>query len=162
MTGDSPRARIIIIDLNENDTTDIHALIREIALERSTAVVIKGGVQMSDNTYNISGQAGAVGPDARADHNIFNQQQQNGFTLDLPALATELASLRMAMKAEATAPEHDATVGAVAQAEVAAKKGDKAGTLAALKSSGEWALIMARKIGTEIAALAIAHAVAGG
>ena len=51
------------------------------------------------DTYNISGQAGAVGPGAHSHDNDF-QQIQSG--IDLPKLAEELGRLRAAMKGETT------------------------------------------------------------
>ena len=55
---------------------------------------------MSRDTYNIPGQAGAVGPGAHAHDNTFQQIQAGG--IDLPKLAEELGRLRTAMKGEAT------------------------------------------------------------
>jgi hypothetical protein len=61
---------------------------------------------MSDNkgdTYNISGQVGAVGPNSRAEHNTFNQiWNQSKDSIDLPKLAEELERLRTAMKQNAS------------------------------------------------------------
>lgn len=103
-----------------------------------------------------AGQVGAQGPGAQA-HNMTFQQvwlQCKG-DIDLPQLAADLAKLRSAMKTEATSPEHDAAVGAVAAAETAAKKGDGATAMQHLKSAGKWALDTATKIGTAVASAAI-------
>ncbi|MFE2721926.1 hypothetical protein [Kitasatospora sp. NPDC059327] len=161
MTGDSNRTRIIIIELSENDTTDLTALLRELTVQRPTAVVFEGGFNMGD-TYHVDGQAGAVGPNAKASKMSFTQlRSADGGAVDLPTLAGQLETLRTALKEEATTPEHDGAVGAVAQAEMAAQQGDEAGALAHLKAAGGWALTIARRIGVEVAALAIAHAIAG-
>lgn len=103
-----------------------------------------------------AGQVGAQGPGAQA-HNMTFQQvwiQCQG-DIDLPQLAADLAKLRSAMKTEATSPEHDAAVGAVAAAETAAKKGDGPTAMQYLKAAGKWALDTATKIGTTVASAAI-------
>ncbi|MFJ9606062.1 hypothetical protein ACIRS1_06840 [Kitasatospora sp. NPDC101176] len=163
MTGDSQRTRIIIIELSENDTTDLPTLMRALTEGRQPAmVVVEGGFTMGD-TYNVDGQAGAVGPHAKASDNTFIQlRMPDGSPVDLPGLAAQLEQLRLALKSEAVTLEHDTAVGAVAQAEVAARQGDESGALAHLKAAGAWALGIARRIGVEVAALAIAHAIAGG
>jgi hypothetical protein len=76
------------------------------------------------------GQMGAAGPGAHA-HDMHFQQvwQEMGSGADTATLAKELAQLRTALKQEATSPEHDATIGAVAAAEVAAQQGDGPGAL---------------------------------
>jgi hypothetical protein len=95
---------------------------------------------MSRDTFNVSGQAGAVGPSAHAHDNVF-QQIQVGTGIDLPKLAEELERLRNAMKGESTGtPEHDEAIGAVAGAEKAAAKNDGLAALRYLKSAGTWAL----------------------
>ncbi|MFC4035313.1 hypothetical protein ACFO3J_28145 [Streptomyces polygonati] len=159
MTGDK-RTRIIIVELSENDTTDLPSLLRELVQVSSESLLVKGEIHMGD-TYNVE-QAGAVGPHSKATKNTFVKHQGDPGTFDLATLATQLATLRAALKSEAVDPEHDAAVGAVAQAEVSAKNGDEEGALAHLRAAGKWTLDIARKIGTEIAALAIAHAIAGG
>jgi uncharacterized protein YjbI with pentapeptide repeats len=107
------------------------------------------GPSMSRDTYNIPGQAGAVGPGARGKGNTF-QQIQSG--TDLPKLAEELARLRAAMKGETTGTrEQDKAIGAVADAEEAAAKGDDSAALRYLKGAGTWAVGIAEKIGVGVA-----------
>jgi uncharacterized protein YjbI with pentapeptide repeats len=114
------------------------------------------GPTMSRDTYNIHGQAGAAGPGARAERNTF-QQIQGG--IDLPKLAEELGRLRDAMKGESTgAREQDKAIGAVADAEEAAAKGDGPAALRYLKSAGEWTLGIAEKIGVAVATEALKKA----
>jgi hypothetical protein len=116
--------------------------------------VIEGS--MSRDTYNISGQAGAVGPDAHA-HDMTFQQIQN--SLDLPKLAGELGRLRTAMKQETEGTrEQDKAVAAVAEAEEAAIKGDGPTALRHLRTAGKWALGIAEKISETVAADAIKKA----
>jgi len=103
-----------------------------------------------------AGQVGVQGPGAQA-HNMTFQQVwiQCKDDIDLSQLAVDLANLRSAMKAEATSPEHDAAVGAVAAAETATKKGDGPTAMQHLKAAGKWALDTATKIGTTVASAAI-------
>ncbi|MDO9714220.1 pentapeptide repeat-containing protein [Paracraurococcus lichenis] len=114
------------------------------------------GPTMSRDTYNVSGQAGAVAPRAHAHDNTF-QQVQGG--VDLAKLAEELGRLRAAMKGEATGTrEQDKAIGAVADAEEAAAKGDGQAALGYLKSAGKWALGVAEKIGVAVATEALKRA----
>ncbi|MFJ2546601.1 hypothetical protein ACIOVF_09070 [Pseudomonas sp. NPDC087612] len=116
-------------------------------------------VSMSDQ-YNITGQVGAVGPNAKAENNTFNQVlQQAASNLDLPTLASELSTLRSSMRSQATEVEHDLAVASIGAAEVAAKKQDGAGALEHLKSAGKWAFDVATKIGVGVAAKAIETAI---
>lgn len=112
-------------------------------------------VSMGDQ-YNITGQAGAIGPNSKAENNIFNQVLQHAVSsLDLPALTGELATLRKSMREQATEVEHDQAVAHIGAAELAAKQQDGAGALEHLKSAGKWALDVATTIGTTVAAQAI-------
>ncbi|WP_198359262.1 hypothetical protein [Streptomyces fildesensis] len=163
MTGESRRARIVIVELSENDTTNISELIHEISSRAPLGALIIQEVKHMGDTYNVSGQAGNVGPDGSAEGNYFHQRGSGSeSSVDLAQLVIQLKSLRSAMKSEASTPEHDMSVGSIAQAEVTASQGDAENTLSHLKSAGEWALKVARRIGVEVAALAIAHSLAGG
>jgi uncharacterized protein YjbI with pentapeptide repeats len=85
---------------------------------------IVGGEQTMGDKY-IAGQVGALGPSAHAHDMTFNQLwSQSGQSINLGALATELATLRQHLRQEAVEPEHDVALGAVANAEVAAKEGN--------------------------------------
>ncbi|MDO9482596.1 MAG: hypothetical protein Q8S96_06500 [Hydrogenophaga sp.] len=112
-------------------------------------------ISMGDQ-YNVTGQVGAIGPNAKAENNTFNQVlQQAASSIDLPALAAELASLRNSLRQQATEIEHDQAIACIGAAESAAKKQDGAGALGHLKSAGKWAFDVATKIGTTVAAKAI-------
>ena len=131
--------------------TEFLALPRqEVHIHRPTGLTaIEGPITMSTDTYNISGQAGAVGPGAHAHDNTF-QQIQSG--IDLPKLAEELGRLRASMKGEATGTrEQDKAIGAVADAEEAATRGDGPAVLRYLRDAGIWALGIAEKIGVTVA-----------
>ncbi len=105
------------------------------------------------DTYNV-GQGVGVGRNVKMNNTTVNQVQSQG-QIDLPALATDLAKLRGEMKKQATAPEHDVAVGAIAAAESAAKKGDEKSALDHLKSAGQWAMELGLKIGVPVAIEAI-------
>lgn len=114
------------------------------------------GPNMSRDIYNVTGQAGAVGPDAHAHDNTF-QQIQGG--IDLPKLAEELGFLRTALKGEATGTrEQDKAIGVVADAEEAAAKGDGQTALRYLQNAGKWTLGVAEKIGVAVAVEALKKA----
>jgi hypothetical protein len=103
-----------------------------------------------------AGQAGAMGPGAKADNMNFVQVLREAIGgSSLADLANELESLRSAMLVDAKSAEQDAAVSAVADAEAAAKKGDSKGVLSFLKSAGQWGLDVATKIGTTVAGAAI-------
>jgi hypothetical protein len=119
-------------------------------------LIEKIGPTMSRDTYNVSGQAGAVGPDAHAHDNVFQQSQAG---IDLPKLSEELGRLRNAMKDEATGTRgQDKAIGVVADAEEAATRGDCPAVLQYLKSAGEWTLGIAEKIGVDVAIEALKRA----
>jgi hypothetical protein len=122
---------------------------QEIHLYRPSGLVTIEGTAMSRDTYNISGQAGAVGHQSHA-HDMTLQQIQN--SLDLPKLAEELGRLRTAMKQKTEGTrEQDKAVAAVAEAEEAAIKGDGQTALRHLKTAGKWALEVAKEIVVPVA-----------
>jgi uncharacterized protein YjbI with pentapeptide repeats len=121
-------------------------------------LLIMGGVEMGDK-YEISGQAGAVGPNAHAHDMTFNQLQQIGSriadSMDLAALASELETLRQALKKEASTEEHDIAIVDIGAAKRAAEAKDSGKLAESLKSAGKWALDVATKIGMSLATEAI-------
>ena len=121
---------------------------REFNIGRVTApMIIEGATMHKGDTYNIQGQAGAVGPGSQAQGNTFQQIQGGG--IDLPKLAEELGRLREAMKNAAIGTrEQDKAIGAVTEAEEAAAKGDGPAALRYLKSAGTWTLKIAEEVGT--------------
>ncbi len=105
-------------------------------------------VDVMSDTYNTSGQVGAVGRSAEAHHMTFKQAwTQLSETIDLPALKQELAKLRLALRSEASDVEHDLAIAEVANAEVAAGNGDGSTVLEHLRRAGKWALSVATAIG---------------
>jgi hypothetical protein len=102
--------------------------------------------------YNISGQAGAVGPGAHA-HDISFTQVWNQLEgrIDLGKLAEELKRLREAMDREAAEPAQKLAAGAVAAAEQSVRQKDGPKALEYLKTAGKWAFSVAEKIGVDLA-----------
>lgn len=103
-----------------------------------------------------AGQAGAQGPNSHASNNTFNQiWNQNHEKIDIKALEGELLRLRTALKNEADTPEQIAELGAIANAEIAAKKGEGPKILEYLSKAGKWSLSVAERIGVNLASAAI-------
>ncbi|MBE9593784.1 MAG: hypothetical protein IMF19_09930, partial [Proteobacteria bacterium] len=99
-------------------------ILDEIEEEPNSSLYAKGDLNLHMDTYNIKGQTGAVGPGAHAEHMAFNQiWNEIKDEIDLSALTSELAELRSKLKVEATTPEHDMSIGAIAAAESSAKEG---------------------------------------
>ncbi|MFZ5448148.1 MAG: hypothetical protein ACOZFS_05870 [Thermodesulfobacteriota bacterium] len=112
-------------------------------------------VTMGDK-YITSGQVGAVGPSSHAHDMSFTQVwNQTSKDIDLSTLAQELSILRQHLRAEAQTPEQDLAIGAVANAELAAKTGDGPKALEWLKKAGSWAFDAATRIGTDVAIAAL-------
>jgi hypothetical protein len=115
---------------------------------------IYGDLTMGDKY--IAGQVGAQGPHAHAHDISFHQLwNQSGQSLDLQALATQLATLRQHLRQEAVEPEHDAAIGVIANAEMAAKEGNGPKTFEFLSKAGQWTLDNAAKIGVGVATAAL-------
>src|SRR5206468_149255 len=85
-------------------------------------------------------------------HDISFQQLwlQQKDAIDLPVMAEALAAVRQKAKALATTPEHDVTVGELAAAETAAKKGDGPMMLEHLKNCGSWIKDAATDLGAKV------------
>ena len=110
---------------------------------------------MGDNY--TAGQAGAMGAQIQAQlGNTFQQVwQRNSAQINLPILVKELGKLRSAMRKDATEPEQDASIGAVAMAQTAAKAGDGPKVMEHLRSAGKWAFDKAIAIRVGVAAAAL-------
>jgi hypothetical protein len=122
-------------------------------------IVIQEMKMTQGDSYNVSGQAVNVGPQGTATTVSQHQVRTSGLgSIDLAALARELGELRSTLRKDATTAEQDASVGAVAEAEQAAAKGDEQSTLQALKRAGSWALDRAGAVGVVVAAAALRKA----
>ncbi|MGA7952708.1 MAG: hypothetical protein WCA07_04220 [Gloeobacterales cyanobacterium] len=102
--------------------------------------------------YNISGQAGAAGPGAKAEGNTFNQINQD---VDIKALAIELEQLSEHLAADARDPEKEEDIATVVLAKKAAQRGDKVKVLELLSSVGKWVIDAATQTGVSLAAAII-------
>ncbi|MFI2509248.1 ATP-binding protein [Streptomyces sp. NPDC018972] len=103
-----------------------------------------------ESKYNV-GQAGAVGDNATATGNTFQQVNANGAS-DLNKLALELQRLSIELR---NVPEGERNAAGLAQidaAAAAAADGDEARTKSHLARAGTWALNAATAVGTGLAA----------
>lgn len=117
----------------------------------SVAIYNHQGGAMGDK-YEISGQAGAVGPNAHAHDNTFNQLvnhvEQN---IDLAELIKQLGELRHAiMQKQDPSPEAGLAIGNVTAAELAAKEKNPSKVIEHLKTAGKWTLDFAKEIGKDL------------
>jgi small GTP-binding protein len=124
--------------------------------EAKSSLYVKGDAYFNMSRYDIKGQVGAVGPGAHAHDINFNQiWNEAKDEIDLSELSKELAKLRSTLKEEATEPEHDMSIGAIASAESSAKENNGPKALEDLKKAGTWALDKASKIGVPVAIAAL-------
>jgi hypothetical protein len=126
--------------------------------ERPTQVVTIMGDQFSGDQYNVPGQAVNVGPNALVKTDTITLQQiksEKGDAATLSELAVELAKLRAVLRDEPDSPDRDSAIGALADAEVAATKGDEPTTLKHLARVGKWVVSIAEKIGVGVAIAAL-------
>lgn len=118
----------------------------------------KGDRYVMGDNYEVSGQAGVVGPNAHVHDATLNQiASQIENSMDLSQLGDELAKLHEAMKAAATDSEHYKAIGSVIEAKGAAKAKDPSKVVDSLKSVGKWTLDLASKVGASLATEAIKH-----
>jgi benzoyl-CoA reductase/2-hydroxyglutaryl-CoA dehydratase subunit BcrC/BadD/HgdB len=112
------------------------------------------GVRVMGDQYNVSGQAAAVGPGAKAEGNTFNQIQINQ-DIDMQVLAKELEQLSEHLAADARDPEKEEDIATVVLAKKAAQRGDKVKVLELLSSVGKWVIDAATQTGASLAAAII-------
>jgi len=129
-----------------------------------TVIYLDQRTQMSttnNNTTNNNNTAGAgsvliTGGTAR---DISLHQNWASSPVDLSALAVQFEELRKALKEDGDSAEHDVAIGQIAQAEAAAKSGDRPKVMAALASTGKWVLGVAEKVTVGLASEAIKAAI---
>ncbi len=93
--------------------------------------------------FNGPTQAAAVGSKATATGTT-NQQVNS---LDIRALQEQLARLQNVLETRFSTPEQMAELAAIAQAQIAASKGDKDGVMNHLRRAGKWSLAAAKEVG---------------
>jgi Pentapeptide repeats (8 copies) len=135
-------------------------LLKRVQPQPKYSISIRGGSPMigdtQGDTYNNRGQVGIMGPHTHAHDMTFTQLwSQSEQSIDLPALAPQLATLRQHLRQAAVEPDHDVAIGAVAEAEKAAKAGNGPKVLEQLSKAGRWALDNAEKIGVGVATAAL-------
>lgn len=123
--------------------------------DATRSIIIQGDIKMSRDQYNV-GQAGSVGPESKAENMTFNQIQLNRQnSIEAHKLGAELSQLREALATSAKSSEQYVEIGVIAEAETAAREGDKTKAFERLKKVGKWSLDTATAIGTRVAAEAI-------
>jgi hypothetical protein len=116
---------------------------------------IEGNVIYGDQ-YEITGQAGAVGPNAHVDSAQMEQIWRGlADEIDMDRLRGELDSLRRELMARRLTADDDRVILEITQATQAAEQGNGPGTLSHLARTGRWALSTAREIGVDLAATVI-------
>jgi uncharacterized protein YjbI with pentapeptide repeats len=117
----------------------------------------QGVTEVSNKTFNVSGQAAIVGDHGHAHNNTFNQLvNQSGEPIDLAALASQLAELRQAiMQKQDASPQASIAIGEVAKAEIAATEDDAPKAISHLKAAGQWTLDFAKSVGKDVVVTAI-------
>lgn len=118
------------------------ALAQHLSGTSLTIIANNFGKVVMGETYNVTGNIGAVGRGATGTVNV----QQ----MDLTTLADELGRLRLALTELGTNAEHDVALDEVVKAEQAAKDRDRDGALRHLKQAGQWALRVATQIGVPV------------
>ncbi len=120
-------------------------------------IILNWSMEMSKDKIT-GGQQGAVGDESHAEN--FVQQQTVGTSIDIPdllALSQELSRIRSEAQKRATTPDELRATAELAEAEEAAKGGDKSKVIQKLKLAGEWILGVAKDIGSSVAAKVIAQ-----
>jgi len=93
--------------------------------------------------FNGPTQAAAVGSQATATGTT-NQQVNS---LDIRALQEQLAQLQSVLESRVSTRQQKEELAAIAQAQIAASKGDKDGVMSHLRNAGKWALTTAKEVG---------------
>jgi hypothetical protein len=102
--------------------------------------------------YYISGQAGAVGPGAKAEANTFNQTNQD---IDIQVLAKELEQVSEYLAADAGDPDKEEDIATIVLAKKAAQRGDEVKALELLSSVGKWVIDATTQVGASLFAAII-------
>lgn len=143
-----------VVKITEGQQKKALGIIQKIEGNTFFQTVRRQEVVMGDQYQ--AGQAGAMGPNASTTGSTFQLiWQQNEGKLDLKSLASELETLRKAMRQEATDAQHDVAIGEVAAAQTAASAGDGPKAIEHLRNAGKWALDIASKIGVGVATAAL-------
>lgn len=107
------------------------------------------------DTYNIEHGVGIGRNVQMTDTTVTQTRTEGGDRIDMPLLAQELTILLAELNKQKSDPEHQLAIGAIAAAEMEAKKGDESKALRYLSKAGQWALDVATKIGVSVATEAL-------
>lgn len=127
--------------------------------QSATTQVFHGEVYMAPKYNFEGGQFGvSVVGDGASASNFTQVWGANALRIDLAALASELADLKVHLVAEAREPSHFAAIAEVASAEQAAIEGKGEVALERIKAAGTWVWDVATKIGIGVASAAAKQA----
>ncbi len=110
------------------------------------------GVRIMGDQYINYGQAGAIGQEAKAEGNTFNQVNQG---IDIQVLAKELEKLSEYLAADAGDAEKEEDIAIIVLAKNAAQRGDKGKALERLSSVGRWVIDAATQVSATLVAAII-------
>lgn len=108
-------------------------------------------IKMSNSKFEQTIQTGGQGIQAEKIDKVTYSEGKGGKEIDLKTLSAELEKLSAEMSKEAKDMNQRRSAGAIAEAEGAAKEGDKKTTFEYLKKAGSWAFEFAEKLGLELA-----------
>jgi len=111
--------------------------------------------ELNMDSYKTGDVYGGVVGGHVHDINFTQSWSQLQSSVNLPILAEQLSRLRGELLKRAADAEHHAAIGAVASAEIEAKKGDGPKALEYLSRAGKWVFDVAVDIGERVAAEAI-------
>lgn len=134
---------------------EVRAEAQRVAAEIENALAQPSRVRSNagSNVFINHGQAGAIGPNASASGNTFQQQVNVVRPLDgeeQRRIVEQLSMLVAELKARAEQPGEYAALADVAQAQLEAKNGDRSGVGKSLKRAGKWVFEVAEKIGVDV------------
>jgi hypothetical protein len=156
--NENPPIRIIIIEAQSE--TVIGEVLRELGTSERSQRIFVEKVENIGDTYNVSGQAGAVGPESKAENFTMVQSRQELVSdTEMESFAMQLEVVRLAMRKQllvGSTVEQDGEIGQIAKAQIAANGGDKSGAISHLKMAGQWTMTIAKDAGAEIVARVIA------
>ena len=139
------------ITLQHNSISSENKETIQIGIAKIDLIINKSEINMGDKIKIEKSQIGAVGSNAQAMHNTFNQQINDlPENYDYERLNEQLLLLRNELAIEANSTEHYKALGEVANAEEASQKKDGKGVIKHLMKAGKWVFDKAQEIGIDI------------
>lgn len=155
---------VLVLDAIEIEEGNFHCLTFEFAKSKEELNSINQkeinkqsiiyNINHVGDKYNIeSSQVGAIGHEAKAVSNSFQQINQTApDNFDFEVLTLELEKLKKALKEKAEQPEEFLSVSNVASAENASREKNYGKAIEYLKSGGKWVFETAKEIGVNVVA----------